>query len=1203
MPPTPSSISAAHPERPLPGNGVGRPAERSGFKPGLLWLQSPALEDLAQTLCAWWARYPAGPLEEEVVLVPSHGLAEWFKAESARLQGIFAGPRVELPARFAWRLYGAVLGAQAQSARRLDKAVLPWVLYSQVAHWSQLPSLRAQLASAGLASAGLASAGLASAGLADVGLAGAAGAASQAAALPSEFSVGLYRWCAHAADLLDQYQHFRADWLNDWARGDRCLRVDPHRPGAALKALNIPDDQTWQADLWAWLMQHTPSSPMASRVAVHEACVGKLRQAEPGSLTHLPARVVLFGSTSLPPWVLDLLAALSLHAQVVLAIPNPCRVQWTDISDAPSEGQPLLSAWGKQARDFISQVERFDERLAQLDERCMARVDHDDAPFAATALQRLQQSIHLNEPLHEVADEVADAVAAGVAAKVELGDGSLHFVRAHTPLREVEILHDHLLHQLTTPDTARRPQPHDVVVMVPDLRTHAAAIRAVFGAYAQGDPRHIPWGVADLNPSPDQGLFDRGLFELADWLLSLPQQRCTAADLRRLLQSTAVRRRWTLSDEDGLLLQGWAEASGIRWGLSAAHRAALELGAAGSSMTWQFGIDRMLAGYAIGDPSGVGEDGASGLLPGLTGAPLAAVQGLAAAAAGQLAAMVRRLEAWRVWSTQPHTPTEWAAGFRQIWADLVEPAELQQERECQALDAALSQWLRHTQEAGFNSSIGYALVHVAVTDQIRQPAAQGRFRASGVTFCTLMPLRAVPFQIICLLGMDDGQYPRPTRPRPGDLMALPGAGRPGDRSRRLDDRQLLLDAVLSARHQLYISWVGQQAVDNQQRPPSVLVGQLRDALSAIWGDAALRSITADHPLQPFHPAYFGQGRLPATHVHEWQAGGLPAVHTGEPPPGLVPAAVVAPAVAWNATDVARVVRWLKCPVTAFWSERLEVRWPRPDASLQDDEPMAWVGLEPWSAWHEALSRMASRPPHSAPSSAADLHAWAQTCWAQLQQRALTPLAAPGRLAGTSVMGRLLALNAHLKSIGADPMSHRITWSASSFTGGRPFEIHPPSWRVDLLVEAWWIQTLHAFEGRGFALHLFTPDAHVQATPYGIEQAQQAVEAVSQSLSHWMALDEPVPATSRLVAARYRSSSQQPAALDREAGRNAAWRRSFGRAHAWAWKEWEAGRPAREWLEATDKLYGPFWHWCSKHLQVTAIVADVLPSGMVREPTP
>lgn len=101
-----------------------------------------------------------------------------------------------------------------------------------------------------------------------------------------------------------------------------------------------------------------------------------------------------------------------------------------------------------------------------------------------------------------------------------------------------------------------------------------------------------------------------------------------------------------------------------------------------------------------------------------------------------------------------------------------------------------------------------------------------RFLAGSVNFCTLMPMRAIPFRVVCLLGMNDGDYPRAQQPLDFDLMA--SDYRPGDRSRREDDRYLLLEALLSARDQLYVSWVGRSIRDNSERPASVLIGQLRD---------------------------------------------------------------------------------------------------------------------------------------------------------------------------------------------------------------------------------------------------------------------------------------------------------------------------------------------------------------------------------------
>ncbi|MFA0519883.1 exonuclease V subunit gamma, partial [Vibrio sp. 10N.222.55.E8] len=99
-----------------------------------------------------------------------------------------------------------------------------------------------------------------------------------------------------------------------------------------------------------------------------------------------------------------------------------------------------------------------------------------------------------------------------------------------------------------------------------------------------------------------------------------------------------------------------------------------------------------------------------------------------------------------------------------------------------------------------------------------------RFLAGQVNFCTLMPMRSIPFKTVCLLGMNDGVYPRSMPPEGFDL--INGRSRPGDRSRRDDDRYLFLEAILSAQECLYISYVGRSIQDNTERVPSVLVSEL-----------------------------------------------------------------------------------------------------------------------------------------------------------------------------------------------------------------------------------------------------------------------------------------------------------------------------------------------------------------------------------------
>ncbi|MEO6031343.1 MAG: exodeoxyribonuclease V subunit gamma [Burkholderiaceae bacterium] len=164
------------------------------LNPGLLILHGNRLERLAEAVFAWLARNPLDALEEESFLVQSNGMAEWLKMEIAAAQGVCAATRVELPARFLWRAYRAVLGRSAVPPRSaLDKLPMTWRLMGL------LPTLAER------------------AGFEPV--AGFLGRGDPSRRL---------QLAQRLADLFDQYQVYRPDWLQDWAAGRNILRAEAH---------------------------------------------------------------------------------------------------------------------------------------------------------------------------------------------------------------------------------------------------------------------------------------------------------------------------------------------------------------------------------------------------------------------------------------------------------------------------------------------------------------------------------------------------------------------------------------------------------------------------------------------------------------------------------------------------------------------------------------------------------------------------------------------------------------------------------------------------------------------------------------------------------------------------------------------------------------------------------------------------------------
>ncbi|MET0616527.1 MAG: exodeoxyribonuclease V subunit gamma [Luteibacter sp.] len=871
--------------------------------PGLMVLHGNRLEELRDVLVAWLRRAPLRPLEDEWVLVQSNGIAQWFRLALARAVddgglGIAAAVNVQLPGRFLWVAYRAVLGNEAVPPESpFDKSRLVWRLMRL------LPSL-----------------------------AGEPGFAPLAAFLGTDGDARkCHQLAERLADLYDQYQVYRADWLDDWA-GERDVLRDA-RGGAPAMA----EGDRWQARLWRRLLDDVGAAEAdGHRAAVHERFLRAVSAAGERP-TALPRRIVVFGMSSLPRQTLEALSALARWSQVVLVVMNPCRHYWADIVDdrellraerrrqelkpgmptLPSDtdmhlyANPLLAAWGKQGRDYIRLLDEFDhpesyrERFTAWDQR----IDLFAEPRTGTLLGQVQAAILDLEPLPDH------------PRAIDADDTSIVFHLAHGPQREVEILHDQLLARFEASARAGDPiLPRDVIVMVPDIETYGPHIDAVFGRVPRDDARFIPYSVADRAA--------RGTVPLVmalDMLMGMTESRFTAGELADLLDVPAVRARFGLREDDLPLLHRWVEGAGVRWGLDAAQRGSLGLPALEQN-TWVFGLRRMLLGYAVGAGDAWGEI-----------EPFEEVGGLDAGLVGPLADLLDALgRHWHAMA-EPAAAAIWASRLRGLLDDFFDRSDAEDAKLVERLLDALEAWQGACAEAAFDEALPVEVVREAWLGQFDEAGLSKRFLAGAVSFGTLMPMRAIPFRLVCLLGMNDGDYPRARPPMDFDLMSRSGAWRPGDRSRREDDRYLFLEALLSARDALHIGWVARSARDNSERAPSVLVGQLRDYLDAAWrppGDEPLLArLSVEHPLQPFSRAYFRDGdpRL-FTYASEWRQAHDPASHSDT---STLPALVVE-----RPIGLPVLRRFLRHPVREFFQARLGVRFEVADIAGDDLEPFA-----------------------------------------------------------------------------------------------------------------------------------------------------------------------------------------------------------------------------------------------------------------------
>src|SRR5690606_36899981 len=505
-------------------------------------------------------------------------------------------------------------------------------------------------------------------------------------------------------------------------------------------------------------------------------------------------------------------------------------------------------------------------------------------------------------------------------------DDSIRLNLAYSRQREVEILQDHLLDLFSQDGNGL--QPRDIIVMVPDITAYAPHIEAVFGRLEREDARYIPFTIADR---PERG--QSQLLLALERLLSLPESRFTTSDLMDLLDITAFRNRFGIPVEDLPLLQQWIQASGIRWGLHASHRAGLDLPESLEQNSWQFGLRRMLLGYANGAVAWRDVE------------PFADLGGLEAASAGRLARVLEVLNHyWRQLSTA-RAPEDWVVLLRELVASCLKPTDSEELIVLDRFTDLLDEWLDACVQAKLQEVLPLNLVRDALLANFEEAGLSQRFLAGMVNFCTLMPMRSIPFQVVCLLGMNDGDYPRQRLPMDFDLMAE--NYRPGDRTRREDDRYLFLEALLSARQQLYISYIARSERDNRERTPSVLVAQLCDHLDNGWrleGEAEdslklVAHLSVLHPLQPFNPEYFmpqRDSRL-LSYCREWRQVHEQAVVEDQ-----------ASLPVWQSEGplmLSDLQRFLRQPAELFFRERLHVHYRELESSVEEHEPFLLDSLQ------------------------------------------------------------------------------------------------------------------------------------------------------------------------------------------------------------------------------------------------------------------
>ncbi|MBN7135342.1 exodeoxyribonuclease V subunit gamma, partial [Lysobacter enzymogenes] len=866
-------------------------------RPDFRLYHSNALDVLAGLL-AQELRTPAPGqplLAPDTILIPQVAMRRWLQATLAQAHGIAANLEFLTPGEFVQRALAAnVAGGEDD----LDAAALRWRLYAQLAQPAQLrePAL-----------------------------------APLRAYLGGDDPIKAWSLAGELAGLFEKYQAWRRDWLLAWDAGH-----ERHDPQAALWR-KVAGGRRYRARRIDDYLQRFGGD-------------GERDDAPRG----LPPRLFAFATLNISPDVLRVIATQARAGTLHFYLPTPTRKYWGDLGTLAErlrqgetaafgeDDNPLLQAWGAAGRDFMAVLGGYE--VVHPSGEIAAYADPEESRFDDPArdslLQRLQRDL-----LHRRA-----LPAQPWRGELDRLDASVQVHACHTRLREVQVLHDQLQGLLDPQSEQGRRfdpplQPRDIAVLAPDIDPYAPHIAAVFGGLA-GRPGFIPYALADVSP-----LAAEPLAEVFLRLLALPVSRFGLSEILDLLATPAIAEQAGL-DGDGLeRLRVWLGEAGARWGIDAAHRGRHDA-PGDDAYTWAFALDRLLIGHAAGDSDDEGGHMVAGI------APYAELEGAALDALDALIRLLRVLARFERGLAAELTPAQWSERLLGLLRALLpeRPRDSGDQRTLERLRSLVESFAGDAAAAGFDGAVAPEVVRSHFRAALAEADTRAPLLTGGVSFGRMVPMRLIPFRVICLLGMNDGDYPR--RDPSGGLNRLAaelgtGARRHGDRSLRDDDRFLFLQLFGAASDAFYLSYLGADPRDGSSREPSPLVSELLDAIARYHADPAQvrKQFVVRQPLQPFAPAAFGGDGADAaeprrfSYRSEWRpAADAGAGRRGELGPWLdEPLPPLQSDAGERSLNYQDLRSFLRDPPTAFLRQRLGLRLPEEIDSAEDVEPLVLPG--------------------------------------------------------------------------------------------------------------------------------------------------------------------------------------------------------------------------------------------------------------------
>ncbi|MGE4318715.1 MAG: exodeoxyribonuclease V subunit gamma [Deferribacterales bacterium] len=611
-------------------------------------------------------------------------------------------------------------------------------------------------------------------------------------------SIKTFRLAGRIADIFDQYQLYRPEMTLRWLNS-------PHMD---------KDDEKWQANLFRSVF----SAKSRCKTYVLDKMLRSMTEGK-AELTGM-TDIHVFGISVIPEFFIEILAQAAKFTNISFYLLSPTEEYWGDsVSDREisrrekrsgrpadelmlRQNHPLLDNLGTLGRDF------FDILLSTADSAHY--IENYSTPSSDSVLSAIQAEIFTlkQQPFTP-----------------ETGDTSVTVASCHNPLRETEALYDHLL-SLFDNDAALKPS--DILVMTTDIQTYAPYIRAVFDNPYSAETA-MPYTLADMpykQTSRPAGIF----IDLLDTVTG----QFSLSSVMKLLSEEIVASKFGLTgNEDiGAVL----ERNSALFGLT--DEELREDGVTSETpFTFEHAMRRIALGLAEGTSGYIYSEASGDDVP--------------FSLAEKLGGVMRF--------------TELCARYRKLLKRTV-PAE----EHCAVLTDIMNDFLNsspahaddliymtgliediNSQTSGLKKPVGFRPIYETLSGMLSEASGNKGFITGKITFCAMLPMRSIPFRVICILGLNDATFPRVKTALEFDLMAK--HPKKGDRNQRDSDKYLFLETLISAQEKLYLSYIGRSETDNKEMVPSILITELLRHISGRFG---IKEPVTQHRLHSFSRQYF-----------------------------------------------------------------------------------------------------------------------------------------------------------------------------------------------------------------------------------------------------------------------------------------------------------------------------------------------------------